>query len=182
MKKGFTLIELLVVVLIIGILSAVALPQYQKVVEKARSAQALTLLKSLGKAADAYVIANGTGPTSFDELSVSPPDWTGNTAWYVGNATVTPATDTKADGDWSIQLHSAGIYIGRISGPYKGAGFAYYIQPNPFHPGLPQQQIFCMERQTHGITFEKAQGAYCSQILKGTYLGNFRSVHAYTLN
>ena len=46
-KKGFTLVEILAVVLIVGVLSAMALPQYRRVVERARATEAIAGLKTL---------------------------------------------------------------------------------------------------------------------------------------
>ena len=57
-NKGFTLIEMLVVVLIIGILAGVALPQYQKAVEKAKLTEALENIAVIESAAQRYILAH----------------------------------------------------------------------------------------------------------------------------
>ncbi len=63
-NRGITLIELLVVVLIIGILAAVGLPQYQKAVYKARATEIITLSKAIAQGMDLYELEHGLAENS----------------------------------------------------------------------------------------------------------------------
>ena len=74
MKKGFALIELLVVVLIIGVLSAVALPQYTKAVRRARVTELWSYCKAFSDAQRVYYLANGKYTTDLDNLDIQLPE------------------------------------------------------------------------------------------------------------
>ncbi|WP_458402508.1 type IV pilin protein [Candidatus Avelusimicrobium sp.] len=71
MRKGFTLIELLVVVLIIGILSAVALPQYQKSVDKSYTAELSVAVAEMKRSMQLYYLANSEWNSHPEELDLN---------------------------------------------------------------------------------------------------------------
>ena len=84
---GFTLIELLVVVLIIGILAAIALPQYQKAVLKARVAEVKVSLKALAEAGDLWLLRGEAEQFPlWDELDVTIPEDTANWDYFWNDA------------------------------------------------------------------------------------------------
>ena len=67
-KKGFTLIELLVVVLIIGILAAIAVPQYQKAVLKSQFVRAKQSVSDIRKAYELYYLQTGEYTNDFGKF------------------------------------------------------------------------------------------------------------------
>ena len=70
-NNGFTLVELLVVVLIIGVLTAVAVPMYQNAVDKSNFSTMIPTARALKEAEEAYWLANGYYTKEADNLDVS---------------------------------------------------------------------------------------------------------------
>lgn len=66
MQKGFTLIELMIVVAIIGILAAIAIPQYQAYVGKANFSSGLSTLTALKTNVESFIMEEGKFPADAD--------------------------------------------------------------------------------------------------------------------
>ncbi|MBR3631485.1 MAG: prepilin-type N-terminal cleavage/methylation domain-containing protein [Elusimicrobiaceae bacterium] len=177
MKKGFTLIELLIVVLIIGVLSAIALPQYEKAVEKSRAAEPMTLLSALGKAQEVYYMANGTYADTFDLLDVQIPN---NYQSSDKCSLFNDSTDCVANQDWAIGFLEdktwgwTFFFAVRLQGKYavkensENQAVLLYLSKRPSNTSqaLPQHEhtVMC-----------SSNGNYCKTVLGGKAFSGWRN-------
>ena len=121
-SKGFTLIELLVVVLIIGILAAIAMPEYIKSVERSRMAEMVTLLGNIAHAQQRKYMHVGRYIDNFTALDVAPEGASGSTFYTKGN----PSSGEGGNG-YELVLHSGNYNEGYVDAiRYRDGGQLQY--------------------------------------------------------
>ncbi len=130
-SRAFTLIELLVVVLIIGILAAIALPQYTKAVEKARLATWMPFVRFIYDAEEAYFLANGTYTDDLEALGIQPPA-----------SDCTHVTNNEYGKFYKCTGYSIGVW-NNSNAQYQTSNIAYLQQFN--------------QMEVRGITYKKGE-------------------------
>ncbi|MBP5617119.1 MAG: prepilin-type N-terminal cleavage/methylation domain-containing protein [Elusimicrobiaceae bacterium] len=148
MNKGFTLIELLVVVLIIGILAAVALPQYQKAVEKSRMAEAMVILKSMNDKLELAALENTVN--------------VGNMADYMFEDICEPDGDLCELGNYTYQNYFGALTALRTNEDYAVAYIGNIARNGSFLTDIKKAPVgyYCVGTSDKGT-------ALCRSIAKG---------------
>ena len=156
--KGFTLIELLVVVLIIGILAAIALPQYKKSVLRAEAVQMKLDVAHAVQAAERYYLVNSKWPNSFPDLDIDfvlpEESGKGNCAWGINTIYPHKVNSKIGFAFGKFDTNTISIISYYLDGKYKCAGFIYY-----------QNGIFCIEEAGKYFGDYPKTGSYCHDIL-----------------
>ena len=129
-EKGFTLIELLIVVAIIGILAAIAIPNFLNARARATLSAVKADLKNISTAVETYQADTSTYPNNLAELvsaymTVVPNQPSGNGAYrYCTNGTNSTFEADTSDNEYGIQGSTTEVYVANGSGVVEGDGTA----------------------------------------------------------
>ncbi len=155
MSRGFTLIELLVVVLIIGVLSAIAIPMYQGAVDKSHFSTLLPATKAIKNAEEAFKMANGEYTSEMTNLDVSMEN---------SDITYTLSTPNNTSDPNAIRATSAKLPNVRL---------ASYLDDSPMFAG----QLHCEAK-----TGDERAERLCDKLLMGQELTSADGYNGYLLD
>ena len=129
-NNAFTLIELLVVVLIIGILAAIALPQYELAVEKSRAAEAFSILKTIQEAGIVCEMEKGE-MCDFDDLVIELPGFECENVYCDGGGSFSYNCDTGGCANpYAYRENSDFSYEINMQGPNTSNVIVAELEPN----------------------------------------------------
>ncbi len=127
---GFTLIELLVVIIIIGILSAIALPSFLNQANKARQSEAKTYVGSMNRAQQAYYLENNEFSDAINLLGLGIASTTDNYQYSITTSTTSPGEGVTSNaaalpaGSASVKAYIGGVKIGSVAGTNEATTLA----------------------------------------------------------
>lgn len=167
MKKGFTLIELLIVVLIIGVLTAVAVPQYQKAVDKSRYATLMPVATTVRNAQESFYMASAQYSPDLQSLDIHLPGTISGSKAEMGDGI---SVEVTADGESEfVSVQKEGL---------DNKYVMYFARSQNFPKEIHCEALTESERANQlclGMGGEEVgtNGAYTAYVLEGAGDGKF---------
>ena len=162
LNKGFSLLELLVVILIIGVIAAIALPEYQKAVWKSRAANLYTQITPIGSAIQRYYMVHNAWANDFNDIDIDIPlESKRGTVCGLQNA---GGKSLKQGDNFALKIQGTPhntAYAIFTTGPYACGGFAYYTGVN-----RSGTKLFCVEIHN---SFNRERGDFCEKVMSYSF-------------